>query len=69
MATVRFTMAEGMVLTADLAMFCSRFEDGLFEEWLFYEQEDTVKKRRKPLYLLWFFSLLAGLFDNEDGLT
>ena len=30
-ATVRFTMAEGMVLTADLAMFCSRFEGRLFE--------------------------------------
>ena len=25
-ATVRFTMADGMVLTADLAMFCSGFE-------------------------------------------
>jgi len=34
-------MAEGMVLAADLAMFCSRFEVGLFEEQLFYEQKYT----------------------------
>ena len=51
MTTVRFSMAEGMVLTADLAMFCSRFEGGLFEEELFYEQRKATQ-RPNHCYLL-----------------
>src|SRR5471030_2529176 len=66
MTTVRFTMAEGMVLTADLAMFCSRFEVRLFEEELFYEQKKRVFCTR-PLATMRFVAVNLGHGHQFDS--
>jgi hypothetical protein len=42
-ATVRFSMAGVTVLESVLAMFFARFGGGLFEERLFYEQENSFQ--------------------------